>query len=261
MHAAAPSLGSRRGGIPPPGSRPAACTALRAGPAARIARAARCTAPRTAPPNAPPRRTHLKSQTPSKRRPRKPHSPTPSPNPNSNARQMNLADSERMAGVLEAAGYDCAEDASAADVLVYNTCSIRERAEVKVYSALGRQARRGGGCARRAWGGGWPGGRGMRRAGWVRLAVPRRGFMVTGYRRAAWRLTDGRPGGVRVLGEGRAGRAAHMACGDRGAPGARQLTLGTAADARRRPSASASAWATSVSWWPAAWHSRRRRRC
>ncbi|KAI8471262.1 MAG: hypothetical protein J3K34DRAFT_417624 [Monoraphidium minutum] len=56
--------------------------------------------------------------------------------------QMNLADSERMAGVLEAAGYDCAPDASDADVLVYNTCSIRERAEVKVYSALGRQAKR-----------------------------------------------------------------------------------------------------------------------
>ncbi|KIY92402.1 bifunctional enzyme involved inthiolation and methylation of tRNA [Monoraphidium neglectum] len=55
--------------------------------------------------------------------------------------QMNLADSERMAGVLEAAGYDCAADPSDADVLVYNTCSIREKAEVKVYSALGKQAR------------------------------------------------------------------------------------------------------------------------
>jgi hypothetical protein len=53
--------------------------------------------------------------------------------------QMNLADSERMAGVLESAGYDCAEDPSHADVLVYNTCSIREKAEVKVYSALGKQ--------------------------------------------------------------------------------------------------------------------------
>jgi tRNA A37 methylthiotransferase MiaB len=52
---------------------------------------------------------------------------------------MNLADSERMAGVLEAAGYVCAEDPAVADVLVYNTCSIREKAEVKVYSALGKQ--------------------------------------------------------------------------------------------------------------------------
>ena len=55
---------------------------------------------------------------------------------------MNLADSERMAGVLEAAGYACAEDANDADVLVYNTCSIRDKAEQKVYSALGRQVRR-----------------------------------------------------------------------------------------------------------------------
>jgi len=56
--------------------------------------------------------------------------------------QMNIADSERMAGCLEAVGYECCEDPSDADVLVYNTCSIREKAEVKVYSALGRQARR-----------------------------------------------------------------------------------------------------------------------
>lgn len=53
--------------------------------------------------------------------------------------QMNLADSERMAGVLESVGYECSEDPSEADVLIYNTCSIREKAEVKVYSALGRQ--------------------------------------------------------------------------------------------------------------------------
>lgn len=56
--------------------------------------------------------------------------------------QMNLADSERMAGVLESLGYSCAEDASNADVLIYNTCSIREKAEMKLYSALGRQAKR-----------------------------------------------------------------------------------------------------------------------
>ena len=54
---------------------------------------------------------------------------------------MNLADSERMAGVLEAAGYRCADDASDAQVLVYNTCSIRDKAEQKVYSALGKQVR------------------------------------------------------------------------------------------------------------------------
>lgn len=53
--------------------------------------------------------------------------------------QMNLADSERMAGVLESVGYECSEDPAKADVLIYNTCSIREKAEVKVYSALGKQ--------------------------------------------------------------------------------------------------------------------------
>ena len=52
---------------------------------------------------------------------------------------MNMADSERMAGVLESVGYQCADDASDADVLIYNTCSIRDKAEQKVYSALGRQ--------------------------------------------------------------------------------------------------------------------------
>ena len=55
--------------------------------------------------------------------------------------QMNLADSERMAGVLDTAGYTCTQDASEADVLIYNTCSIRDKAEQKVYSALGKQVR------------------------------------------------------------------------------------------------------------------------
>lgn len=56
--------------------------------------------------------------------------------------QMNLADSERMAGVLEDIGYRCSTDPSNADVLIYNTCSIREKAEMKLYSALGKQAKR-----------------------------------------------------------------------------------------------------------------------
>jgi tRNA-2-methylthio-N6-dimethylallyladenosine synthase len=52
---------------------------------------------------------------------------------------MNMADSERMAGCFEAAGYECATDPAQADVLVYNTCSIRDKAEQKVYGALGKQ--------------------------------------------------------------------------------------------------------------------------
>ena len=45
-----------------------------------------------------------------------------------------------MAGVLEDAGYSCAAEAGDADVIIYNTCSIRDKAEQKVYSALGKQA-------------------------------------------------------------------------------------------------------------------------
>ena len=51
--------------------------------------------------------------------------------------QMNVHDSERMAGLLEQAGYDPAPDATDADVVVINTCSVRERAEDKLYTRLG----------------------------------------------------------------------------------------------------------------------------
>ena len=61
---------------------------------------------------------------------------------------MNLADSERMAGVLDAAGYQCSEEASTADVVIYNSCSIRDKAEQKIYSALGRQVCARWACAR-----------------------------------------------------------------------------------------------------------------
>ena len=54
--------------------------------------------------------------------------------------QMNKADSERMAGILEARGYAPGQDEHSADLVVYNTCSIRDSAEQKVYSYLGRQA-------------------------------------------------------------------------------------------------------------------------
>src|SRR6478735_4407122 len=51
--------------------------------------------------------------------------------------QMNVHDSERMAGLLEQAGFEAAEDAADADVVVINTCSVRERAEEKLYTRLG----------------------------------------------------------------------------------------------------------------------------
>ena len=56
--------------------------------------------------------------------------------------QMNKADSERMAGILENLGYVKAEDEFEADLVLYNTCTIRDNAEQKVYSYLGRQAKR-----------------------------------------------------------------------------------------------------------------------
>jgi len=54
--------------------------------------------------------------------------------------QMNKADSERMAGILREMGYEEAESEINADLVLYNTCTIRDNAEQKVYSYLGRQA-------------------------------------------------------------------------------------------------------------------------
>ena len=51
--------------------------------------------------------------------------------------QMNVHDSERMAGLLEQSGYDLAESDRDADIVVVNTCSVRERAEEKLYTRLG----------------------------------------------------------------------------------------------------------------------------
>ena len=56
--------------------------------------------------------------------------------------QMNKADSERMAGILEKMGYTEAKEELQADLVLYNTCTIRDNAEQKVYSYLGRQALR-----------------------------------------------------------------------------------------------------------------------
>lgn len=51
--------------------------------------------------------------------------------------QMNQHDSERMAGLLEAAGYASTNDERDADLIVINTCSVREKAEEKLYTRLG----------------------------------------------------------------------------------------------------------------------------
>jgi len=51
--------------------------------------------------------------------------------------QMNEYDSERVAGLLRHADYEITDRADEADLIILNTCSIREKAEDKVYSQLG----------------------------------------------------------------------------------------------------------------------------
>jgi len=54
--------------------------------------------------------------------------------------QMNVHDSERIQGVLEAAGYVAAAPGSQADVVVFNTCAVRENADNRLYGNLGHLA-------------------------------------------------------------------------------------------------------------------------
>ncbi len=52
--------------------------------------------------------------------------------------QMNIYDSGRMADILKPLGYFLVESPAGADMVILNTCHIREKAEEKVYSDLGR---------------------------------------------------------------------------------------------------------------------------
>src|SRR5215204_3973968 len=52
--------------------------------------------------------------------------------------QMNVSDSERIATVLEADGYEITPDEDAAEVILFNTCSVREKAEHKLYTRIGQ---------------------------------------------------------------------------------------------------------------------------
>ncbi|MEP9384680.1 tRNA (N6-isopentenyl adenosine(37)-C2)-methylthiotransferase MiaB [Nocardioides sp. KR10-350] len=54
--------------------------------------------------------------------------------------QMNVHDSERLSGLLEDAGYAPAGDGEQADVVVFNTCAVRENADNKLYGNLGHLA-------------------------------------------------------------------------------------------------------------------------
>jgi tRNA-2-methylthio-N6-dimethylallyladenosine synthase len=59
--------------------------------------------------------------------------------------QMNVADTERAATRLGEAGYNLADSTETADVVIFNTCSVRARAEQKVFTRIGevRNARHG----------------------------------------------------------------------------------------------------------------------
>lgn len=52
--------------------------------------------------------------------------------------QMNILDSELVAARMRAEGYEPTDDVEAADAILFNTCSVRQHAEDKIYSSLGR---------------------------------------------------------------------------------------------------------------------------
>jgi tRNA-2-methylthio-N6-dimethylallyladenosine synthase len=52
--------------------------------------------------------------------------------------QMNVLDSELVVGGLRRQGYELVHEPAEADVILFNTCSVRQHAEDKIYSALGR---------------------------------------------------------------------------------------------------------------------------
>src|SRR5262245_32075836 len=52
--------------------------------------------------------------------------------------QMNVLDSEMVVATLRRRGYEISRTVEQADVILFNTCAVREQAENKTYSALGR---------------------------------------------------------------------------------------------------------------------------
>jgi len=55
--------------------------------------------------------------------------------------QMNVRDSEVICGLLKNEGYEFTEEANTADIVLFNTCSVRQHAEDKVWSEIGRIAK------------------------------------------------------------------------------------------------------------------------
>jgi tRNA-2-methylthio-N6-dimethylallyladenosine synthase len=52
--------------------------------------------------------------------------------------QMNVSDSERVSTLLEAKGFEISQDENSADIILLNTCSVREKAEHKLYTRVGQ---------------------------------------------------------------------------------------------------------------------------
>jgi tRNA-2-methylthio-N6-dimethylallyladenosine synthase len=52
--------------------------------------------------------------------------------------QMNARDSEKLLGILEKVGYVEGTDEETADFVIYNTCTVRENANLRVYGRLGQ---------------------------------------------------------------------------------------------------------------------------
>ena len=52
--------------------------------------------------------------------------------------QMNVLDSELVVAALRKSGYELVDSPAKADAVLFNTCSVRQHAEDKIYSALGR---------------------------------------------------------------------------------------------------------------------------
>lgn len=55
--------------------------------------------------------------------------------------QMNARDSEKLSGILEQIGYEEETDEEKADFVIYNTCTVRENANLRVYGRLGQLGR------------------------------------------------------------------------------------------------------------------------
>ena len=61
--------------------------------------------------------------------------------------QMNVADSEVVASVMQMAGYEACDKAEEADAVFLNTCSVRDNAEQKIYHRRSEERRVGKECA------------------------------------------------------------------------------------------------------------------